>query len=100
VSCACQDSGGKAYLEAVHQVLAANPKFKEVAPGEATNDTIRIRIVSSAIMPKSARELPKTGLTVTCEKNGTPVLSQDIETCSNYPISMFVKNMLAELPGI
>jgi hypothetical protein len=97
VSCACKDPGGIAYLQAVHELLATSSQFKEIGPGQSTGETIQLKIVSA---PHVAQGQLRTGLSILCTHNGTPVLSEDIETCNQYPVANFVKTLLSELGSL
>ena len=98
VSCACQDPGGKAYLEAIRAEIATSAIFREVVKSEgAEANTIRINIVSSSIR---SEQMAKTGLKVICSQNGQALLDQEVEICDHYPMKMFALAMLDVLKSV
>jgi hypothetical protein len=100
ISCSCDDAGGKAYLQAVHQALSSNAAFQEVSADAAKSDNvIRVNIVSSPLAPEAAGGPTRTSFSITSEHNGA-TMSQSVETCNKIPLAPCVEAMLEALSAI
>ena len=95
VTCSCDDSAGKAYVEALHRALAKSAQYREVgfADGQET-DTIRINIVSLPLPDKDGR--PQAALSIVCLHDGA-LMHQFVETCTRIPLEDCAQSMVTDL---
>lgn len=95
VTCACDDAGGKAYVEALHTKLATHETFRE---SKASNDSeaLHLEIKSLGLAPDASGTPSRTSISVTAKRNGA-VMEQSIETCNRTPLDQCVQMMIEAL---
>jgi hypothetical protein len=97
ITCSCDDAMGKAYGQAVRDLVAHDAHYREVAQDAEEGATLRIHIIS---MPITTSEgMPGAALSIVCMHNGS-LMHEFLTTCAHIPIADCAKNMVDGLSDI
>lgn len=98
ITCSCDDATGKAYVAAVHTLLAQDAHYREMGMEEGIRkNAIRINIVSMALEPVDGK--PRAALSIVCMHDGS-LVHQFVETCTHIPIADCARSMVSGLSQI